>query len=236
MILGDTCTRRCAFCAVKKGRPSSPDSEEPHRVAEAAALLGLEHVVVTSVTRDDLPDGGAAMFASTVDAIRRRLPHATVEVLVPDFSGSGEAIEKVISAKPDVFNHNVETVPRLYPEVRPGANWNQSINLINDVAKSGLVTKSGMMLGMGEESVEVSAALEELKEAGCKILTLGQYLAPTREHRPVARYVEPPEFDRWRKSGLEMGFDEVYAAPLVRSSYHAKPPARQLAPLTSKGY
>jgi len=205
-------------------------------VAEAAALLGLEHVVVTSVTRDDLPDGGAAMFASTVDAIRRRLPHATVEVLVPDFSGSGEAIEKVISAKPDVFNHNVETVPRLYPEVRPGANWNQSINLINDVAKSGLVTKSGMMLGMGEESVEVSAALEELKEAGCKILTLGQYLAPTREHRPVARYVEPPEFDRWRKSGLEMGFDEVYAAPLVRSSYHAKPPARQLAPLTSKGY
>jgi len=200
------------------------DTDEPGRVARAAAELGLEHVVVTSVTRDDLPDAGAGMFAATVDAIRRKLPRSTVEVLTPDFSGSSEALDKVMECRPDVFNHNVETVPRLYPEVRPGADWERSIKVIENAAEKELVTKSGMMLGMGEEPEEVRVALEELARAGCKIITLGQYLAPSRKHLPVARYIEPAEFDRWRQTGLEMDFEEVFAAPLARSSYHATQP------------
>ena len=221
LILGDTCTRRCAFCAVKKGIPSLLDPTEPGRVAEAAARFGLKHVVITSVTRDDLPDGGAEIFAEAIKEIRDRLPEATVETLVPDFAGSVEALQKVIAARPNIFNHNVETVPRLYPEVRPGADWNRSLRILETAAVNGLITKSGMMLGMGEKPDEVRTALEELRSVCCKIITLGQYLAPSRKHRPVARYLELAEFEYWRKQGLEMGFKEVFSAPLVRSSYHA---------------
>ena len=223
LILGDICTRSCSFCAVRKGTPSPLDPSEPERVADAAAHLGLKHVVVTSVTRDDLPDGGAGAFAATVEAIGKRLPGATVEVLVPDFAGSVESLKKVLASKPDVFNHNVETAPRLYPEVRPGADWKRSLNILKKAASDGLVTKSGMMLGMGEEPDEILSALKELRGARCEILTLGQYLEPTRKHRPVARYLEPHEFDLWRKEAIELGFKIVFSAPLVRSSYHAKP-------------
>ena len=199
------------------------DPIEPERVADAAAHLGLKHVVVTSVTRDDLPDGGASAFAAAVEAIRNRLAGVTIEVLTPDFAGSVESLKKVIASKPDVFNHNVETVPRLYPEVRPGADWTRSLNILKSAASDGLVTKSGLMLGMGEEHDELLSALKELRGARCQILTMGQYLAPTRKHRPVARYLDPHEFDRWREEAIGLGFKEVFSAPLVRSSYHAKP-------------
>jgi lipoic acid synthetase len=224
LILGDRCTRGCRFCAVGHGRPAPPDLEEPQRVAEAAARLGLRHVVLTSVTRDDLPDGGAGHFAAAMQALRRRLPGATVEVLVPDFGGSHSALEIVLQAGPDVLNHNVETVPRLYRAVRPGANYRRSLALLAraKALQPGLVTKSGLMLGLGERTAEVIQVLHDLRRAGCDLLTLGQYLQPTEHQLPVARYVPPDEFGLYRDIAEAMGFLGVASGPLVRSSHQAE--------------
>jgi len=223
MILGDTCTRDCRFCAIKHGRPAPPDPGEAERVAEAAVRLGLRHVVVTSVTRDDLPDGGAGQFAATVWAVRRRLPGATVEVLIPDFGGSCAALETVLAAAPDVLNHNLETVPRLYRRVRPGADYHRSLGVLAwaRTCTPQMVTKSGLMLGLGETVEEVLEVMYDLRRAGCDVLTLGQYLQPAEEQLEVVRYVPPHEFAAYEDKGLEMGFRAVAAGPLVRSSYRA---------------
>uniref|UniRef100_A0A7V3YK68 Lipoyl synthase n=1 Tax=Candidatus Caldatribacterium californiense TaxID=1454726 RepID=A0A7V3YK68_9BACT len=224
LILGDTCTRSCRFCAVKKGIPLPPDPEEPQRVAEAARTLNLYHVVVTSVTRDDLPDGGAEHFAKTIRAIRECLPQATVEVLVPDFQGSVEALEVVLAARPDVLNHNVETVPRLYPLVRPQADYARSLELLRRTKAHypGILVKSGLMVGLGETQKEVEAVLWDLKEAGCDVVTIGQYLRPTAWHLPVAAYVPPEVFEHYREYALRLGFRGVASGPFVRSSYRAE--------------
>ena len=228
MLMGDVCTRHCGFCAVGKGKPGSLDPEEPSRVAEAAAALSLSHVVVTSVNRDDLPDGGAAHFAATIAAIRRRLPGAKVEVLIPDFCGSREALEAVLAARPDVLNHNTETVPRLYRRVRPDARYAQSLELLARAdalrRKTGSAwkTKSGLMVGLGETEEEVLETLHDLKRVSCDIVTIGQYLQPYEKRLPVERYYAPEEFDRLREAGEALGFFRVEAGPLVRSSYHAR--------------
>jgi lipoyl synthase len=224
MILGDICTRACGFCAVPSGKPAGPpDEQEPERVAEAAERMALRYAVVTSVNRDDQPDGGSAIFARTIEEIRRRLPLCKIEVLIPDFRGDWNALETVVAARPDVLNHNTETVPRLYHEVRKGAVYTRSLELLRR-AKSlapGMPTKTGLMLGLGEEREEVLAAMRDLAAQGTNILTLGQYMQPTREHLPVVRYVHPDEFAEYKKLGEEMGFAHVESGPLVRSSYHA---------------
>lgn len=222
MILGRSCTRRCRFCAVSDGAPEPLRDDEPDAVATAAARMGLRHVVITSVTRDDLPDGGAAHFARTVAAVRERLPDAAVEVLVPDFQGDRDAIATVLAAEPDVFNHNVETVPRLYPQVRPQAEYARSIDVLAVAARAGATVKSGLMAGLGETMTEVDAVLGDLRAAGCGILTVGQYLAPSDAHVPVARYVPPAEFDALKARAEAMGFAAVAAGPFVRSSYNAE--------------
>jgi len=224
MILGDVCTRRCGFCAVPKGVPLPVDHEEPERVAAAVAELGLEYAVVTSVNRDDRPDGGAEIFARTIRAIRRAKPGCRVEVLVPDFQGSRQALEIVMEALPDVLNHNTETVPRLYRTVRPAANYENSLNLLATARKldPAVATKSGMMLGLGEEPDEVLATMRDLVAHSCQILTLGQYLRPSLDHLPIARYVSPAEFAEFKSEGERMGFSHVESGPLVRSSYHAR--------------
>ena len=224
MILGDVCTRRCGFCAVPKGVPLPVDHEEPERVAAAVAELGLEYAVVTSVNRDDRPDGGAEIFARTIRAIRRAKPGCRVEVLVPDFQGSREALEIVMEARPDVLNHNTETVPRLYRTVRPAANYQNSLNLLATARKldPAVATKSGMMLGLGEEREEVLSTMRDLVAHSCQILTLGQYLRPSLDHLPIARYVSPAEFAEFKSEGERMGFSHVESGPLVRSSYHAR--------------
>jgi lipoic acid synthetase len=222
MILGKNCTRRCRFCAVDKGRMAPPDPGEPERVAQAALALGLNHVVVTSVTRDDLPDGGAGHFAETIRRLRAARPDASVEVLVPDFMGSVRALEQVIAARPDVFNHNLETVARLYSGVRPGAEYRRSLAVLRVAADHGLAVKSGLMLGLGETSSEIRATLLDLKRSGCRLVTLGQYLAPSRDHWPMARYVTPAEFDQWGREARDLGFAGAASAPLVRSSYRAE--------------
>ncbi len=224
MILGDVCTRACGFCAVKTGLPQYLDREEPARVAEAVAVMGLSHAVVTSVNRDELGDGGASIFAATIEAIRSRCPETTIEVLIPDFKGSRESLETVLAAGPDILNHNVETVPRLYKRVRPGASFAQSVELLRRVKEiaPGTVSKTGMMLGLGESAPEVEAAMRELaSEAAVDVLTLGQYLQPTPEHLPVVRFVHPDEFRDLARRGMAMGYRHVEAGPLVRSSYHA---------------
>lgn len=221
MILGSICTRNCRFCAVKKGVAGPPDPMEPHRVAKAVEKLGLRYAVITSVTRDDLSDGGAGQFAETIDRIRG-LSGAMVEVLVPDFQGSQNAINTVGSRRPDMFNHNIETVPRLYPEVRPMADFDRSLKVLSEAARQGLPVKSGLMVGLGERLEEIRGALMELKRAGCSYITIGQYLAPSPEHVPVARYVPPEEFDTLAKLATSMGFQGVAAGPLVRSSYRAE--------------
>jgi lipoyl synthase len=223
LILGGHCTRACTFCAVKGGPPAPPDPDEPRRVARAAADMQLGYVVVTSVTRDDLPDGGAAHFAATIAALRKRIPGVRVEVLVPDFQGDREALAVVLAAKPDVLNHNVETVPRLYPEVRPQARYGRSLRLLRNAAEQAprIPTKSGLMLGLGETDDEIRQVLADLRRARCRILTLGQYLQPTAAHHPVARFVPPETFDAWRQAALAMGFAQVASAPFVRSSYQA---------------
>ena len=224
MILGNICTRACGFCAVPSGKPASPpDEQEPERVAEAAARMALRYAVVTSVNRDDQPDGGAAIFARTISEIRRRLPACKVEVLIPDFRGDWKALQTVVAARPDVLNHNTETVPRLYHEVRKGAVYGRSLELLRR-AKSiapAMPTKTGLMLGLGEEREEVLAAMRDLAAQGTDILTLGQYMQPTREHLPVVRYVHPDEFAEYKTLGEQMGFAHVESGPLVRSSYHA---------------
>jgi len=227
MILGATCTRGCTFCAVAKGRPEPVEPDEPQRVAEAVARLGLGHMVVTSVTRDDLPDGGSGQFADTVRAVRRRCG-AAVEVLTPDFQGRGRDADRVALARPDVFNHNVETVPRLYPGVRPEADYERSLWLLRRMAGCGLMVKSGLMLGLGESEEELVRSLEDLRRAGCRGLTLGQYLRPSARHHPVLEFVPPERFERLRTAALEMGFAAVASGPFVRSSYNAGHMARQM--------
>jgi lipoyl synthase len=224
MILGDICTRACGFCAVPSGKPAGPpDEEEPFRVAEAVARLGLRYAVVTSVNRDDQPDGGAHIFARTIEEIRRRVPGCMVEVLIPDFRGDWYALNTVLAARPDILNHNTETVPRLYRQVRKGAVYERSLELLRRSKETHpeVPTKTGMMLGLGEERHEVLSTMEELSAQGTDILTLGQYLQPTRDHLPIVRYVPPGEFAEYKKLGEQMGFKHVEAGPLVRSSYHA---------------
>ena len=223
LLLGDRCTRGCTFCAVGRGAAEPPDPNEPNEVARAARELGLRHVVLTSVTRDDLPDGGAGHFARTILAVRGVLPDASVEVLVPDFAAREDSVRAVAGAGPDVFNHNVETVPRLYPAVRPGADFARSVGLLalaRRLAPEALI-KSGMMVGLGETDDEVREVMGRLRAAGCDILTIGQYLRPTRRNLPVDRWVPPEEFTRWEAEGRALGFARVFAGPLVRSSYSA---------------
>jgi lipoic acid synthetase len=224
LIMGERCTRNCRFCSVAPGPPGPLDPQEPARVAEAVERMGLKYVVVTSVTRDDLPDGGAGHFAATIHEIRRRVPGAEIEVLIPDFQGDPAALEIVLRARPDVLNHNIETVPRLYPRVRPQADYRRSLELLRRAGEiaPGIPTKSGLMLGLGERPEEIRQTLLDLRAVGGRILTLGQYLQPSPEHLPVETYVPPDDFENWRKAALDMGFSEVASAPFVRSSYHAK--------------
>jgi lipoic acid synthetase len=223
LILGDRCTRNCRFCSIAHGPSGPPDAGEPRKVADAVHNLGLLYVVITSVTRDDLPDGGAAHFAHTIQAIRLRVPDALVEVLVPDFGGNVSAIETLVNAHPDVINHNMETVPSLYSRVRPGADYKRSLGLLEKVGRldSDILTKSGVMLGLGETGEEIHQVLSDLLEANCRILTLGQYLQPSPGQLPVERYIPPQEFEHWKTVALEMGFQQVASGPFVRSSYHA---------------
>ncbi len=223
MLLGDTCTRNCSFCAVAHGKPLAVDPHEPARVATAVAALGLRHVVVTSVDRDDLPDGGAAHFAATADAIHATSPECRIEVLVPDFQGRLASVTTVVSAPVAIFNHNVETVPRLYRRVRPGAKYERSLAILEAAVDpaGGRLTKAGLMLGLGEEHDELLRVFRDLRAVGCDVLTLGQYLRPSREHLPVERYVTPEEFEAIGAEARGLGFRHVESGPLVRSSYHA---------------
>lgn len=222
MILGDVCTRTCGFCNVSKGSPSAPDCDEPRRVAEGVFALGLRYAVITSVTRDDLSDGGASLFADTIDAIRALSPHCRTEVLIPDFRGSETALQSVLTARPHVLNHNLETVPSLYPRVRPQADFDRSLEVLSRATAFGATTKTGLMLGLGEGNDEILETLSRARQTGCSILTLGQYLQPGRGHLPVERYYHPEEFEALRTVALEMGFCYVMAGPLIRSSYHAE--------------
>lgn len=223
MILGDVCTRACRFCAVTSGRPVELDLGEPARVAHSVAQLGLRHAVITSVDRDDLRDGGAGIFAATIRAIRRQSPGTSVEVLTPDFQGDQEAIAKVVGAGPDIFNHNTETVPRLYRRIRPRAVYERSLALLRSAKRldPALMTKSGLMVGLGETREELLVVFRDMRAHGIDILTVGQYLRPTPKHAPVERYYQPGEFEELKEAALTMGFEHVESGPLVRSSYHA---------------
>jgi lipoic acid synthetase len=224
MILGDVCTRACAFCNVKTGMPRAVDAAEPDHVAEAAARLGLEHIVVTSVDRDDLPDGGAGQFVRVIEALRRATPGTTIEILTPDFRGKARAaVEAIVVAGPDVYNHNLETVPRLYPTVRPGARYYASLRLLEDIKQHDprVFTKSGIMLGLGEERLEVHQVMDDMRCADIDFLTMGQYLQPTPKHVPVAEFVTPKSFDAFGAIARAKGFLQVASSPLTRSSYHA---------------
>lgn len=224
MIMGDTCTRNCRFCAVENGIPKPPEPGEPDRVAEAVKEFGLEHVVITSVTRDDLPDGGADCFAQTIERVRAKAPDATVEILVPDFGGSREAVAKAAVARPDVFNHNLETVPRLYDRVRPGADYHRSLMILKQVKEldKGIYTKTGLMVGLGETEDEILEVMTLLRRVRCDFLTLGQYLSPSSEHLPVARFMPPEEFEAIAEKGKKMGFKAIASGPFVRSSYQSE--------------
>lgn len=231
MIMGNTCTRNCRFCAVEHGRPEALDRDEPLRVAEAARRLGLKHVVVTSVTRDDLPDGGAGHFAATISALRAALPQAYIEVLTPDFRGDEKALTTIAFAKPDIFNHNVETVPRLYPEVRPQADYRRSLMVLKKIKDYDptIYTKSGLMVGLGETADEVLQVMADLRAVGCDILTIGQYLRPSPQHLEIKEFITPETFAWYAEKGREMGFLYVASAPFVRSSYHAAEFSEQVA-------
>ncbi len=222
MILGDVCTRSCGFCAVKTGKPTWFDENEPNRVADSVRQMKLRHAVVTSVNRDELPDGGARMFAATILAIREALPTCRVEVLIPDFKGSDEALKTVTAAKPEILNHNIETVPRLYLVVRPQADYRQSLDVLRRAKSHGMITKTGLMVGLGETNDEVLGVMRDLRAVDVDILTIGQYLRPTKEHLPVDRYVHPDDFAMFKTHGLNMGFRFIESGPLVRSSYHAE--------------
>ncbi|MGC8891076.1 MAG: lipoyl synthase [Candidatus Saccharicenans sp.] len=222
LILGDICTRNCAFCAVNKGKPQPVNDQEPEAVLQAVRKMELRYVVITSVTRDDLPDGGASIFVRTIKIIKENLPDTKVEVLIPDFQGKEGPLQTVLEAGPDVLNHNLETTLSLYPKInRPAANYYRSLQVLNRASQFGAITKSGLMVGLGETEVDLKQALIDLRENGCQLLTIGQYLQPSPHHAPVARYYHPEEFIRLRQLALELGFKEVVSGPLVRSSYFA---------------
>jgi len=223
MILGDICTRNCTFCAVKHGKPQTPDPQEPEHIVEAVKKLRLQYAVITSVTRDDLPDGGASHFAQTIRAIHEYNPNIMVEVLIPDFRGSLPALQTAVDASPTVLNHNVETIPRLYPEVRPEADYQRSIELLARTKSLNreLLTKSGLIVGLGETRQEIINVMADLREVGCDLLTIGQYLQPSLSHHKVVRYVPPEEFEEYVNIGEQLGFRHVVSGPLVRSSFHA---------------
>lgn len=221
MILGNVCTRRCTFCNIISGKPTELDLGEPPRVAEAVARMGLKHAVITSVARDDLKDGGASVWAATIRAIRHKNPGTAIEVLIPDFQGREEQLNTVLDANPDILNHNLETVKRLQKPVRRTANWDRTLWVLDHSKKRGFTTKSGIMLGIGERKEEIPEALHALRDVGCDILTVGQYLQPTKEHAPLDRWVTPEEFEEWKQYALDIGFGVVESGPLVRSSYHA---------------
>jgi lipoic acid synthetase len=222
MILGDTCTRSCGFCAVKTGRPMLLDEHEPLHVAEAIQQMNLKHAVITSVNRDERADGGASIWAETINKVKELNPGLTIEVLIPDFKGKMENLQKVIDTRPDVLNHNTETVPSLYKKVRPQGKYHWTLSVLKECKSQGLRTKTGIMLGLGEEKTELLQVMQDLREVGVNVLTLGQYLQPTKNHLPVDRFVHPDEFNEYRETGLQMGFDIVESGPLVRSSYHAE--------------
>lgn len=222
LILGDFCTRSCTYCSIKTGRPLPADYDEPHRVAAAVKQMGVRHAVVTSVNRDDLPDGGAEIWALVIREIRNVNPGVTIEVLIPDFKGNKESLRMVVDAAPEILNHNIETVPRLFPVVRPQAKYNRSLDLLADSVKMGMRTKSGMMVGLGETMDEVLEVMNDLRGIGLEIFTVGQYLQPTKDHHRVDRYYEPSEFVELARKGLQMGFKHIESGPLVRSSYHAE--------------
>lgn len=231
MILGDVCTRACGFCNIKTGKPPTLDLDEPRRVAESLALMKLRHVVITSVNRDELPDGGAAIWAETIDRVHEACPWMSVEVLVGDFCGEEIALQKVIDAKPEILAHNLETVRRMHPAVRPQAKYERSLRVLQQIKQNGLVTKTGIMVGIGEHDDEVLALMDDvIASSGVDILTIGQYLQPTRNHLPIERWVEPAQFDAFRTAGLAKGFRVVESGPLVRSSYHAEEQADRLHP------
>jgi lipoic acid synthetase len=225
LILGDICTRRCHYCAVTTGRPSPLDEAEPLRVAEAVKVLGLRHAVITSVNRDDVPDGGAAIFAETVKEIRKQIQGCTIELLIPDFMWS--ALDTVLDVRPDILNHNIETVPRLFPSVRPQGKYARSIALLREASERGALTKSGLMVGLGETAEEVREVMRELRVAKVSILSIGQYLQPTKAHWPVMKFYQPEEFRLFKDEGLALGFRHVESGPLVRSSYHAEQQASE---------
>lgn len=222
MIGGNICTRSCKFCNTQTGRPLPLDKEEPLHVAESIQLMELSHAVITSVDRDDLDDLGADHWAQTILEIRRLNPNTTIEVLIPDFQGKPELIQKVIDAHPDIISHNIETIRRISPTVRSAANYDTSLNVLRQIAANNITTKSGLMVGLGETIAEVEELMDDLREAGCNILTIGQYLQPTHKHYPVAEYITPEQFTNYKKTGLAKGFEQVESAPLVRSSYHAE--------------
>ena len=222
LILGDICTRRCHYCAVTTGRPLELDREEPLRVAQAVQALGLRHAVITSVNRDELEDGGAWIFAETIRHIRRLVPSCAVEVLIPDFEGNEAALAAVIAEKPDILNHNIETVRRLFPSIRPQGKYERSLTVLDRAKRMGARTKSGLIVGMGETNEEVLGVMRDLRAVGCDIMTIGQYLRPTKQHLPVARYYHPDEFAAFKAEGHSLGFSHVESGPLVRSSYHAE--------------
>jgi len=222
MILGNTCTRNCRFCAVDHGKPLPPDPEEPVRVAEAVKLMHLKHCVLTSVTRDDLPDGGAALWAETIRKIKEQNPQTTIEALIPDFNGNEEALQTVIGSHPEILSHNLETVERLTPEIRNRAQYRRSLAVLQYISRAGVTAKSGIMLGLGEKEEEVLKTMDDLLNVGCSILTLGQYLRPSLQNIAVAEYVHPDVFEKYRTAGLAKGFRFVESGPLVRSSYHAE--------------
>ncbi|MGC9320966.1 MAG: lipoyl synthase [Kosmotogaceae bacterium] len=223
MILGDICTRNCRFCAISKGIPRSPDPKEPENISNAVHVLQLRHVVITSVTRDDLDDGGASHFVNVVRELRKNCPNTTIELLIPDLNGNWKALEKIVREHPDVLNHNVETVPSLYANVIPGATYERSIGLLQRVKEidSSIITKSGIMVGLGESEDEVKSVIDDLIGAGCRMLTIGQYLQPSLNHLPVVEYITPEQFEGYKIFALERGFSFVASGPLVRSSYHA---------------
>jgi len=230
MILGNICTRSCGFCAVQTGRPTELDRDEPRRVAEAIRLMGLRHAVITSVARDELLDGGAAIWAETIRAVREQNPHTAIEVLIPDFKGRWQDLQTVLDAQPDILNHNVETVPRLHKEVRPQAKYERSLEMLRRAKAAGFVTKSGLMLGIGEREDEIAATLRDMAADKLDILTLGQYLRPSAQHLPLHRWVTPEEFAHWKQVSLDLGFRVVESGPLVRSSYHADEQSDSLLP------
>ena len=221
MILGDVCTRSCGFCHIKTGRPPLLDLDEPNRVAQTAAIMKLRHLVITSVNRDELKDGGSAIWAQTITGVRKASPHTTIEVLIPDFCGRWEDLDRVLDAQPDILNHNVETVPSQYSRVRPQAKYARSLELLRRAKDRGFTTKTGLMLGIGENDRELLQTLREIRAVKVDILTLGQYLQPTRAHLPIDRWVTPEQFAHWKTVGLDLGFSFVESGPLVRSSYHA---------------